>query len=189
MSDMSCSEAYEKAEWIEVTPHMLGYSPHKSVSPANFGTTGIQLQSPDLTVLYSALEDKLTGSLHKETTDGQPSAQTPLDSTEASKRSTLQEPCYTQFGEWASRPEISETTPLPLITSESPETHSSETDEKPPWRLRHCRIWRLRFVGWLLRHFPFMLGHVASFLLGAVTMCLLLKKRVKLPILGPLYLE
>ncbi|VDL96628.1 unnamed protein product [Schistocephalus solidus] len=164
---------------------MLGYSTHTSVSPpVKVGTTGVQLQSPDLTVLYSALEDRLSGSIHKEAAEGRQTAQVPL-----AKRSILLEPCYTQFGEWASRPEISETSLLPIITRESTESESCATDEKPPWRLRHSRIWRLRLVGWLLRHFPFMLGHVASFLLGAVTMCLLLKKRVKLPILGPLSLE
>ncbi|VDN31223.1 unnamed protein product [Dibothriocephalus latus] len=88
---------------------MLGYSPRKSVSPpAKISTIGIHFQSPDLNVLYSALEDRLSASVHKDSTESHQTPQTPLDSTELSKPSTLQEPCYTQFGEWASRPEISE---------------------------------------------------------------------------------
>ncbi|KAH8871621.1 hypothetical protein KSF78_0006292 [Schistosoma japonicum] len=51
---------------------------------------------------------------------------------------------------------------------------------KDSWYLRNSAFMKSRFVGWLLDHIPNILSHATTFLLGAITMLLFIRKRAKL---------
>uniref|UniRef100_A0A5K3EZM5 BNIP3L n=1 Tax=Mesocestoides corti TaxID=53468 RepID=A0A5K3EZM5_MESCO len=181
------------ADWVELTSHLLG---NGRGSPRT-RHPGVEVHSADLTMLCSALEEHIKTS----TASTVPVSFLPSEPFKDSNPALPPELCFSQFGEWPSRPDVSG--PCSLLLSTGPNSvgqcsadatppnsldesclgkpEDDEETSKRPWRLRHSSIFQWRFVGWFLRNFPTVFRHFASFLLGAAAMLLLLKKRVKLP--------
>ncbi|KAH8871625.1 hypothetical protein EWB00_010555 [Schistosoma japonicum] len=90
----------------------------------------------------------------------------------------------TTSGEWASRPEVGAYSSLVCQTNDSQESSSGYMNRlstnKDSWYLRNSAFMKSRFVGWLLDHIPNILSHATTFLLGAITMLLFIRKRAKL---------
>ncbi|VDO12310.1 unnamed protein product [Rodentolepis nana] len=164
----------DSSEWVELSAHFMGTgcdSP-RSQNP------GVVMHSTDLSMLCSALEEHL-----KSATPGVlPEIVRSPDFT--------QELCAGQFGEWPSRPNMSGPCSLLQSTGANSFGPASSADATPPnslegsyigvvqcslndtatnrpWRLRHSSFFQWHFVGWLLRNFPSLFRHFASFLLGA----------------------
>ncbi|CAH8555143.1 unnamed protein product [Heterobilharzia americana] len=110
----------------------------------------------------------------------------PYQNTNTIKISTSSYPAdfpVTSSGEWASRPEIGAYSALVCQTSGSKASSSGSlnrvSSNKGPWYLRNSTFMKARFIGWLLDHIPNILTHATTFLLGAITMLLFIRKRAK----------
>ncbi|CAH8596292.1 unnamed protein product [Schistosoma rodhaini] len=163
--------------WIEVTPQSLGYNQNGS-SYSGFQEPGglhTIVEERLLTLFLSEAQehsDKTSdGSLpsplsHDELHSGDTSEQShsTYQNISMTKSSTVSFPTdfpVTSSGEWASRPEVGAYTAL------------------GSWRLRNSAFMKSRFIGWLLDHIPNILSHATTFLLGAITMLLFIRKRAR----------
>ncbi|CAH8576043.1 unnamed protein product [Schistosoma margrebowiei] len=173
--------------WIEVTPQSLGYNQNGSSYSGSQEPGG----------LHTIVEERLLSLFLSEAqehsdraSDGSlpsPLSHDELHSGDTSEQShsTYQNINFpvTSSGEWASRPEIGAYTALACQTNDSKESVSS-----PPncsslingsWYLRNSAFMKSRFIGWLLDHIPNILSHATTFLLGAITMLLFIRKRAR----------
>lgn len=177
MSDYAYQGEDPLDSWVEVTAQSLGYYP---VIPQKEQQSG----------LHAELEGHLLTSLLIDAQDLNEGPGRTVSGVATPKLTELQKlevvPPEASFGEWASRPEIVDSPGYPRMSPDEEVSQAVESDRQPivkqpplPWRLRHSRFMRLRIVGWLLAYLPRMLRHSASFFLGAATMFLLMKKRLK----------
>ncbi|CAH8593415.1 unnamed protein product [Schistosoma haematobium] len=170
--------------WIEVTPQSLGYNQNGSSYPGSQEPGG----------LHTIVEERLLSLFLSEAqehsdraSDGSlpsPLSHDELHSGDTSERShSTYQNIITSSGEWASRPEIGAYTALACQTNDSKESVSSPPNCSSPingsWYLRNSAFMKSRFIGWLLDHIPNILSHATTFLLGAITMLLFIRKRAR----------
>ncbi|CAH8586035.1 unnamed protein product [Schistosoma haematobium] len=170
--------------WIEVTPQSLGYNQNGSSYPGSQEPGG----------LHTIVEERLLSLFLSEAqehsdraSDGSlpsPLSHDELHSGDTSEQShSTYQNIITSSGEWASRPEIGAYTALACQTNDSKESVSSPPNCSSPingsWYLRNSAFMKSRFIGWLLDHIPNILSHATTFLLGAITMLLFIRKRAR----------
>ncbi|CAH8561258.1 unnamed protein product [Schistosoma intercalatum] len=185
--------------WIEVTPQSLGYNQNGSSYSGSQEPGGLhtiveeRLLSLFLSEAQEHSDRASDGSLpsplsHDELHSGDTSEQShsTYQNISMAKFPTASFPTdfpVTSSGEWASRPEIGAYTALACQTNDSKESVSSPPNRSSPitgsWYLRNSAFMKSRFIGWLLDHIPNILSHATTFLLGAITMLLFIRKRAR----------
>ncbi|CAH8857056.1 unnamed protein product [Trichobilharzia szidati] len=194
--------------WIEVTPHSLGYSPNGDFQAFGDKpqTPGFSEPSGLHTIVEEQLLTRFLTEAQEHsgrTSDASPPSpplsydslntgetseqiRSPQQITNAAKVPTTSYPNdfpVTSSGEWASRPEIGAYSALICQTQSSKTSPSGSLNRTSPnkgsWYLRNSGFMKARFIGWLLDRIPNILSHATTFLLGAITMLLLIRKRAK----------